>query len=172
MPNIDTISNTPSYVIYCDESCHELTPHHRFMSIGGLKVPRSKKTELSRQLRYLMRSCQLNSEIKWSKVSNKRLEDYKKIIDFFFEHDEFHFRAIVVDQPKIQLERYHDRDRELAFYKFYYEMLEKWLQPGNEYLILLDHKSNRGANRYKTLKDYLNNYLRGISIIKHLTVVN
>ena len=134
MPNIDTISNVPGYVIYCDESCHDLTLHHHFMSIGGLKVPRDKKTDLSRQLRQLTRSCHLNSELKWSKVSNKRLEDYKKIIDFFFEHEELHFRAIVVDQSKIQLEKYHGKDRELAFYKFYYEMLEKWLEERGEYL--------------------------------------
>jgi hypothetical protein len=34
-------SEMQRYVIYCDESCHELTPHHPFMSIGGLKVPGS-----------------------------------------------------------------------------------------------------------------------------------
>ena len=172
MSNMDVISDKSSFVIYCDESCHELTPHHRFMSIGGLKVPRDKKPELTRQLRQLMKSCKLNSELKWSKVSNKRLGAYKKIVGFFFEHKEMHFRAIVVEQARVELEKYHGKDTELAFYKFYYEMLEKWLQPGNEYLILLDYKSNRGANRYKTLKDYLNNYLRGISIIKDLTVVN
>jgi hypothetical protein len=172
MPNIDTVSNVPGYVIYCDESCHELTPYHRFMSIGGLKIPREKKTELSRQLRQLMRSCHLNSELKWSKVSNKRLEDYKKIVGFFFEHKEMHFRAIVVEQGKVELEKYHGKDAELAFYKFYYEMLEKWLQPGNEYLILLDHKSNRGANRHTTLKTYLDRYLRGKAWIRDLTTIS
>jgi len=172
MPDMDVISDVPGYVIYCDESCHELTPHHRFMSIGGLKVPRDKKTLLSRQLRQLARSCQLNSELKWSKVSKKRLEDYKKIVGFFFEHKEMHFRVIVVEQAKIKLEKYHGKDRELAFYKFYYEMLEKWLQPGNEYLILLDNKNNRGADRYVTLKIYLERYLRGKAWIRDLTIIN
>jgi len=167
MPNTDMNSSVPCYVIYCDESCHELTPRHAFMAIGGLKVPRAEKASLSRKLRALMRSYKLHSECKWSKVSNKKLEDYKKIVDFFFEHTEMHFRAIVVEQAKVQLEQYHGKDRELAFYKFYYEMLEKWLQPGNEYLILLDYKSNRGANRYTTLKTYLERHLQGKTQIRN-----
>jgi len=174
MQNMSTsISSTvPCYVIYCDESCHELTPHHSFMSIGGLKVLRSEKQKLSRELRRLMKSCNLNSELKWTKVSDKRLKDYKKIVDFFFKHSELCFRAIVVEQAKVRFETYHGKDRELAFYKFYYEMLEKWLQPGNEYLILLDYKNNRGADRYTTLKTYLERYLRGKAWIHDLTTIS
>jgi len=172
MPDVDIVSDVPRYVIYCDESCHDLTAHHTFMSIGGLKVPRDKKAELSYKLRQLMRSCNLNSELKWRKVSRKRLEDYKKIIDFFFQHPELTFRVIVVEQLKVRFKEYHGKDRELAFYKFYYEMLEKWLQPGNEYLILLDYKNNRGADRYITLKTYLERYLRGQAWIRDLTIIN
>jgi hypothetical protein len=163
--------NIPSYVIYCDESCHDLTAHHRFMAIGGLQTPRSRKTDLSRQLRQLLRSRKLNSEVKWSKVSNKKLTDYQKVVDFFFDHAEFSFRAIVVEQAKVKMEL-HGKDRELASYKFYYEMLEKWLQTDNEYLILLDYKSNRGADRYKTLKMFLERYLRGKAWIHDLTVIS
>jgi len=119
-----------------------------------------------------MRFCKLHSECKWSKVSDKRLQDYKKIVEFFFNHTELHFRAIVVEQARVQLEKYHGKDLELAFYKFYYEMLEKWLLPGNEYLILLDYKSNRGADRYTTLKTYLERYLRGKAWIRDLTTIS
>lgn len=172
MPTGNIASEVPYYVIYCDESCHDLTAYHAFMSIGGLEVPHTKKAKLSRDLRALMRSRNLNSELKWSKVSNRRLDDYKKIVDFFFEHPEIRFRALVVEQAKVQLEQYHGKDRELAFYKFYYEMLEKWLKSGNEYLILLDHKSNRGADRYTTLKTYLERYLRGKAWIRDLTMID
>jgi len=172
MSQSETTSSVPCYVIYCDESCYELTPGHRFMSIGGLKVPRTKKAELSRQLRTLMRSCGLNSELKWTKVSRQRLIDYKKVARFFFERKEISYRAIIVEQARIRFEEYHGRDRELAFYKFYYEMLEKWLEPGNEYLILLDYKNNRGTDRYTTLKTYLERYLRGSAWIRDLTIIN
>ena len=171
MANNDTIISVPSYVIYCDESCYDLTAHHKFMSIGGLKVPLTNKAELSHELRSLMRSCKLNAELKWSKVSNKRLDDYKKIVDFFFEYSELTFRAIVVEQAKVKMDL-HGKDKELAFYKFYYEMLEKWLTEGCEYLILLDYKSNRDADRHKTLKTYLDRYLRGKAWIRDLTIIN
>lgn len=172
MPNTDITSEVPCYVIYCDESCHDLTAHHKFMAIGGLRVPRPEKTRLSRELRKLMQSRGLNSELKWSKVSTKRLEDYKKIIDFFFEHTQLTFRAIVIDQSKVRLEEYHAKDPELAFYKFYYEMLEKFLLPGYEYLILLDYKSNRGADRYMALKTCLQNYLGQKTCIRDLTIID
>jgi hypothetical protein len=172
MAEIQANRHVPCYVIYCDESCHDLTPHHKFMAIGGLKAPRDQKANLSRELRKLMRSRNLNSELKWSKVSDKRLTDYKKIVDFFFQHRELTFRAIVVEQLKVRFEKYHGKDRELAFYKFYYEMLEKWLQPGCEYLVLLDYKNNRGADRYTTLKTYLERYLKGKAWIRDLTIVN
>lgn len=172
MPNTNINSDMPCYIIYCDESCHDLTAHHKFMSIGGLKVLGSEKASLSRQLRELMLSLNLNSELKWSKVSNKRLEDYKKIVDFFFQHHELTFRAIVVDQLKVRFKEYHGRDRELAFYKFYYEMLEKLLHPGCEYLILLDYKNNRGADRYMDLKKCLQNYLGEEARIRDLTIID
>lgn len=165
-------SEVPYSVIYCDESCHDLTPYHDFMAIGGLKLLHADKARLSRELRSLMRSNNLNSELKWSKVSNKYLEGYKRIVDFFFEHEEVCFRAIVVEQSKVKMAACHGKERELAFYKFYYEMLEKWLMPDNEYLILLDHKNNKGADRYKTLKLYLERYLIGKAWIRDLTVIN
>ena len=166
------ITGVPCFVIYCDESCHDLTGHHKYMSIGAMKVPRIEKPQLSHKLRRLMRSVGLNSELKWSKVSRKRLDEYKKIVDFFFEEKVLRFRAIIVPQGKIKFEKYHGRDRELAFYKFYYEMLEKWLEAGNEYLILLDYKNNRGADRYTTLRTYLERYLRGKAWIRDLTIID
>ncbi|MHC4149048.1 MAG: DUF3800 domain-containing protein [Planctomycetota bacterium] len=172
MPTIKQASEVPCYVIYCDESCHDLTAHHNFMAIGGLKVPRAEKPQLSHDLRKLMQSRGLNSELKWSKVSAKRSEDYKRIVDFFFEHTQIDFRAIVVEQAKVRLEQYHGMDRELAFYKFYYEMLEKWLLPRNDYLILIDYKSNRGADRYTMLRKCLENALKGMARIRDLTIID
>ena len=50
--------------------------------------------------------------------------------------------------------------------------LEKWLEAGNEYLILLDFKNNRGADRYTTLRIYLERYLRGKAWIRDLTIID
>ncbi len=160
------------YVVYCDESRHEHASGDRFMAIGSLWVPREKKYTLNVELRRLLEANGLRSEIKWSKTSASKLESYKKVVDFFFDRDDLLFRVIVVEHGKVDAAQYHGGDRELGFYKFYYEMLVKWLEPSNEYLILLDFKKNKGADRYATLRMFLERKLRGQAWITDLTVID
>lgn len=160
------------YVVYCDESRHDGADRNPFMGIGGLWVPREQKKALTRELRVLMASSGLNTEVKWSKVSRKYLDDYKRLVDLFFEREAFCFRCILVEQAKVDIEKYHGSDRELGFYKFYYEMLIKWLEEGNEYLILLDFKRNKGADRYTMLRRVLDRSLRGKAWVTDLTVID
>ncbi len=159
------------YVVYCDESRHDGQAQHRYMAIGGLWVPRAVKPDLTRRFRRLCASVGLRSEIKWSKVSAARLEGYKRLIDFFID-EPLNFRVIVVDQSHVDADRFHGGDRELGFYKFYYEMLEKWIEEGNQYLILLDFKQNKGADRYTTLRTMLERRTRGRAWITDLTVID
>lgn len=165
------MSEVPREIVYCDESCHDLTAHHAFMAIGSLWLPRDERDATSRSFRDLSREVGLCGELKWRKVSRARLDAYRRLADFFFDHRELRFRTIVVEQATVTMER-HGMDRELAFYKFYYEMLEKWLLAGSEYLILIDRKTNRGADRYRTLKTYLERHLRGQAWITDLTVID
>lgn len=161
-----------NYIVYCDESRHDASEQNVFMAIGGLWVPAEAKPNLTRQLRVLMRGAELNAEVKWSKVSRKRLEAYKRIVDFFFLQEAICFRVIVVEQNRLDFDKFHSGDRELGFYKFYYEMLVKWLLPGNEYVILLDFQKNKGAQRYTTLRTILERSLRGKGWLKDLTVID
>jgi hypothetical protein len=160
------------YVIYCDESRHDPSGKNSYMAIGGLWVPRAEKLQISREFRQLCQSLNLNSEIKWHKVSEKRLEDYKRILDFFVNKPQLCFRVIVVDKDKLDFDSFHNGDQELGFYKFYYEMLVKWLEQGNQYLILLDFKQNKGSDRYGELLKVLNNSPANKGKILDLTVVN
>ena len=160
------------YTVYCDESRHDGSDHNPFMAIGGLWVPSARKMELTKALRKLFRDSSLKAEVKWNKVSNLYLESYIKIIDFFFSQDELRFRAIVVEHEKVDYENFHGGDKELGFYKFYYEMLIKWIEKDNQYLILLDYKNTKGANRYTTLRTILERSTKGNAWIKDLTVIN
>jgi len=146
--------------------------HHPFMAIGSMWMPRAEKHELNNKLRKLCRSVNLYGEVKWSKTSRICLESYKQLVDFFFNEEALRFRVIVVNQNKLDLEKYHDGDEELGFYKFYYELLIKWIEEGNEYLILLDFKKNKGADRHKTLKIVIENKLKGKAVIKDLTIID
>jgi uncharacterized protein DUF3800 len=160
------------YVVYCDESRHEGPQSHRYMAIGGLWLRSDRKLDLTKRFSSLCRSLGLNSEVKWSKASHKKLAEYKTLVDFFVHEDALRFRVIVVDQARVDAGRFHRGDRELGFYKFYYQMLVKWIEQGQEYLILLDFKQNQGANRYKDLRRVLERRFRAKATISDLTVIN
>ena len=160
------------FVVYCDESRHDGAPEHRFMAIGGLWVSGERKAEISDAFKKLRAEVGLGAEVKWSKTSLLCLQKYKQLVDFLFDTDGINFRVILVDQAPLKLEKFHDGDRELGFYKFYYEMLVKWLLPGNEYLILLDFKQNKGADRYKMLRKVLDQKVLGQAWISDLTVID
>lgn len=160
------------YVVYCDESRHEGPSNHPYMAIGSLWLPRENKAQLTEEFKMLCQSCGLGSEVKWSKTSSKYLSEYKQIIDFFFERETIRYRVIVIEHSRVDVNRYHEGDRELGFYKFYYQLLKQWLEPGHEYLILLDFKRNKGSGRYSTLKTYLERSVRGKAWISDLTVID
>ncbi len=143
------------YKIYCDESRHDGAHSHRYMAIGGLWVPVDDEPELLNAFREIRGKRLFNRELKWSKMKSPGV--YREMLDLFFDAPSTAFRAIVVDQSRVDVARYHQGDNELGFYKFYYEMLEKWILPRNEYSVLLDHKQNRDPNRYSTMRRYLHN---------------
>lgn len=142
------------------------------MAIGGLWVPRERKHDLTKQLQRLRRESKVLAEVKWTKTSTACLESYKRLVDFFFDDPDMCFRSIVVEHAKVDAARFHGGDAELGFYKFYYEMLIKWMEPGNRYLVLLDFKHNKGSDRYTTLHKVLKNATLGSAEITDLTVIN
>lgn len=162
-----------NYVVYCDESRHNGPENHRYMAIGGIWVLEEQKQVVSRNFRDLCRSLGINSEVKWNKTSSSRLLDYQRLVDFFFDSAALSYRVIVVDQSKVNLDRFHDGDQELGFYKFYYQMLKGWVTPGNEYLVLLDYKQNRDHCRYSDLRRILGRRaLTAKAVIRDLTVID
>lgn len=156
--------------IYCDESRVE-NPDSRYMVIGALFVPRAKARELTQELNKLYGSFKFFQELKWNKVGSKYLDFYKRIVDYFLKADAMQFRCIIVDKQKVRYEVFHENDRELAFFKFYYLMLRSRLSDNNHYYIFLDKKPTRDKNRARSLKAFLDSYVllhRNNCNIKHL----
>ena len=157
------------HIVYCDESRHDGSAS--YMSIGSLWMDRGEKKRISRLFRKTAFENGLAGEIKWNKVSRLKLSSYKKLIDFFFE-EKLNFRSIVVKHSDLDYDKFHGNDKELGFYKFYYELLWHWMLPGGEYLVLLDFKQNKEANRYQELRKVLTSKLCGVAVISDLTVVD
>lgn len=160
------------HVVYCDESRHEQNARNPYMAIGSLWMPRDRKHEISREFGAMCGGMGVHAEVKWSKTSRLYLNAYKSLVDYFFDHPDLKYRVIVVDHQQNDPARFHGGDKELGFYKYYYELLVKWIESGQEYLILLDFKQNKDARRYQMLKRVLDQKLKGVAWIDDLTVVD
>jgi hypothetical protein len=144
------------YNIYCDESSID-NPDRNFMSIGALFVRRNLIPEIKKKIKEIQNKYYIKGELKWKKTSEKTLEFYKELFDYLFSlpHSSFSFKAIVIDKNKINYKKYHNEDRELAFYKFYYFLLKNSLGLNNLYYIFLDFRPNKNKNSVRRLKEFL-----------------
>lgn len=154
--NVETVE--VNYTVYCDESRHSGGIGCQFAVIGGLWIQRDFRDSINRDLSALKKRVGLGAELKWSRVSLKKLDSYKEISEYFWISQYINYRAIIVDQSSVDYSRFHDGDKELGFYKFYYEMLEEWLYSDNDYNILLDFKNNTDMKRLPKLHSVLRNF--------------
>lgn len=145
--------------IYCDESRPELFVSREsrtgYSVIGSLWMPASFREKFKEDIRQLRTQHGTWGEFKWKKVSPSRLSFYRSLIGYFFSQEELRFRAIVVDAAGLDLGRYHGSDAELGFYKFYYQLLTHWFQPGQAYRVFCDDKVNRDTQRLPVLQRVL-----------------
>lgn len=143
--------------IYCDESRVENTNSQK-MVIGAVFIPRSKKQRIVKNIQEIIHKVNFQQEIKWVKTRYKYLKLYKSIIDYFVDESDLSYRCIIVDKSKIKYDIYHGNDNELAFFKFYYQMLKSKLNDYNQYYIFIDKKPTRDKNRARALKSFLDSF--------------
>lgn len=99
---------TETFVIYCDESCHLENDREPVMVLGALVCPIEKVREVNRRLREIKERHGLSPffETKWTKVSPARQDYFIEVVDFFFDHDDLRFRAIVCDKTALHHDRF------------------------------------------------------------------
>lgn len=160
--------------IYCDESRPETlfsnNSRDRYMVIGGVWLEKSARKQVKNKINYLRKIHGIYGEIKWTKISPMSVEFYKDLVNYFFENTSIRFRCIVVDSTKVDLEKYHKSDSELGFYKFYYQLLVKWIEGNQNYLIYVDEKSNSDGTRLNELCRILN--VGGLGTIENVWPIN
>ena len=139
--------------IYCDESCHLENDHQQVMVLGSIWCPLEKTKEISVRIREIKQRHGLASsfEIKWQKVSPAKQIFYMDLVDYFFDDDDLHFRALIVpDKSRLHHQDF-SQDHDAWYYKMYFDMLKVLLVPRAEYRIYLDIKDTRGADKIKEL---------------------
>ena len=126
------------------------------MFIGGIWVDEQTYLQVLEECKNFKRKNNWDEQTKfnWKNVSKKTLPQYCRFIDIFFKYN-LQFNCIIIDRKEIDLKANEDKDAELGFYKFYYQLLRKNSKPNAPYYIYLDRRTNREPNRLEKLKSFL-----------------
>lgn len=145
--------------VYCDESCHLENDGQKCMVLGAVWVDQLVVGELSRAIKEIKHrhGIKPHSEIKWTGVSPAKLDYYRDLINFFFDHKALNYRGLIVkDKGKLDHKAYNQTHDEF-YYKMYFVMLKQIWQKSYRYNVYIDVKDTNGAKRVKILHDVLCN---------------
>lgn len=146
--------------IYCDESCHLQYDNADIMLLGAIACDKVKVKRISHLIRNIKREYGLKEdfEIKWTKVSPAQVDFYISLLDLFFEED-LEFRCVIANGKKQLDNEAFNQTYDDWYYKMYYLLLSKMLEPTKEYSVYIDIKDTNGGTKVKKLKEILNNFL-------------
>ena len=166
-----------TFNIYCDESCHLENDHQKAMVLGAVWCPLDKTREIAVRLREIKEKHGLppHFEVKWTKVSPAGKALYLDLVDYFFDDDDLHFRALIVpDKSLLRHNAFPGQDHDGWYYKMYFDMLKVIFRPDARYRIYLDIKDTRGARKTAKLHEVLCNdrYDFSRQVIERLQLVH
>lgn len=145
--------------VYCDESCHLEHDRQKAMVLGAVWCLKDRVRGIAERVREIKARHGLSArfEIKWTKVSPAKKDFYHDVVDYFFDDDDLHFRALIVpDKSKLD----HAARRQTHdewYYKMYFDLLKVIIDPSFRYHIYLDVKDTRGRDKVAKLHQALAN---------------
>lgn len=162
------------YNVYCDESCHLQNDGNDIMIIGGVFCQKHKVKKINKDIRKIKEKYNIiNSEIKWHKVSNNKIDFYKELVEYFFSNDELKFRCVIApEKKKLNLEKF-SLTYDDWYYRIYYLLLKEIVSVDDEYYIYMDIKDTNGGKKVKKLREVLNNLLYAFynDVVKNIQLV-
>lgn len=132
--------------IYCDESRYS-NDSDRFLVIGAVKCPRTRRHELTYELNEIKREHNVGGEFGWKTVSPSRAIFYRTVIDWFLSTDALRFRCVIANKGNLW-----SHDAEDGFYVVYHQLLYHWFCNDNTYHVYLDEKRNSKRWQVAVLK--------------------
>lgn len=129
------------------------------MVLGAIWCQLEKTREIAKRVREIKQRHGLppTFEVKWVKISPAKRLFYLDLIDYFFDNDDLHFRALIVpDKSKLRHKDF-EQDHDTWYYKMYFDLLKVLLAPQAEYRIYLDIKDTRSAQKIAQLHTVLCN---------------
>lgn len=144
--------------VFCDESCHLPHSPEKVMLLGCIYAPVKSVPKLSAELKEIKEQHRARGELKWTRISKSRQDFFLSLVKFFFDHQDLHFRVLVVpDKSKLDHDTFNDGSHDTFYYKMYFTLLTKMLSPTEIYDIYLDIKDTRSKFKLQTLRDVLCN---------------
>lgn len=150
---------TQAIHIYCDESCHLENDGMKAMVLGALWCSAERQKFLSRKVKALkaLHGLPPTFEIKWVKVSPGKLPFYQAVLDLFFDEPLLHFRGLVVPDKQLLNHGRFAQSHDDFYYKQWYTLLNRLIDPEKRYRIFLDIKDTQGRRKVAKLRDVLCN---------------
>lgn len=160
------------YNVYCDETCHLENDGINDMVLGAVWCPQKKLKKINLRIKEIKarNGISQTTELKWTKISPAKIDVYKDVVNYFFDDDDLHFRAIIIpDKAKLHHEIFH-QTHDQWYYKMYFDMLKVILAPSDSYEIYIDMKDTNSYKRAKKLEEVCSNSMYDFSqrIIKRL----
>jgi len=112
-----------TWACYADESS---IVQDRYTVVSGTVVRSDRLKFVLNGIDRLRKKHQMFAELKWSKVSNQKVEAYTEFVDFFFDmaaKGYLAFRATTFDNHKWDHRKYNENDPDIGLSKLYYQML-------------------------------------------------
>lgn len=161
--------------IYCDESCHLEHDGSNVMVLGAICCPSKLRHKVYNDIREIKNKYNLSPktfEIKWTKVSDSKIDFYMELVDYFMNNENLSFRGLIVPDKTIINNKNFLQDWETFYYKMYYQLLKILINPRYCYNIFVDIKDANGSEKRKKLLEILNNISSDMKYSKDLVVKN
>lgn len=142
--------------IYCDESCHLENDRQKVMLLGCVYTNQQRVKRLASQLVELKRQFGSEGELKWTRVSESRIDYFHALVEWFFDKQDLAFRCIVVpDKTVLDHQTFNNGSHDTFYYKMYFSLLSKILDPSRQHDIYVDIKDTRSNLKVKKLHEIL-----------------
>jgi hypothetical protein len=169
------LSGPATYNVYCDESCHLERDGESAMVLGAVWCSSLHAISHARRLRSVKLEHGLSPhfEIKWTKVSESKVDFYLELLETFFDEPDLRFRALLVPDKSKLCHADYDQTHDEWYYKMYFDMLKFVISPSARYRIYVDIKDTWGKVRVKHLHDVLSNSMYDFSqtVIERIQIV-
>lgn len=149
----------PEISIYCDESGHLPNDTIPSMVLGALWSISSKVSSHNKDIESIKHNHNMSRyfEIKWTKVSQGKLDFYLELLEYFFTSKTMGFRAWVIPDKSLLRHSDFQQTHDDWYYKMYFYLLRNLINTKCRYYIYLDIKDTRSRYKLRKLDEVIRN---------------